>query len=86
LTDEQLVALFDAAYERRSARVQSDFDAMVEAVRVGTIIAHDAKAARKWQTRKRSAVRSRGLTGMDLERAVAHLAISNPEYVVVGDG
>lgn len=85
MTDEQLVALFDAALDRRKERVQADFDAQVEAVRVGTIIAHDAKAARKWQSRKRTDVRSRGLTGMDLERVVANLAIGHPEYIRFGN-
>jgi hypothetical protein len=85
LTDEQLVALFDAAADRRQARVQADFEAQVEAVRIGTIIAHDRKAHMKWQHRKRADARSHGLTGMDLERAIGHLAVANPEYVVVGN-
>jgi len=57
---------------------------MVEAVRVGTVLAHDAKAARRWHSRKRPGVsRPKGLTGMALEQAVMTLASTHPQYVVV---
>lgn len=61
------------------------FDSMVEAVRVGTIISRDRKALNKWQRRSRPN-QQRGLTGAELENAVRSLQMSNPEYVVVGNG
>jgi hypothetical protein len=58
---------------------------MVEAVRVGTVLAHDAKAARRWHSRRRRAEgKPAGLTGMALERAIAGLAAAHPEYIVTG--
>jgi len=58
---------------------------MVEAVRAGTIFAHDAKAHRRWQSATPSAQpKGRGLTGQALEQAVMLLARTAPEYVVVG--
>lgn len=85
LSDEQLVAYLDAASDRIGQHRKADFEASVEAVRVGTIFAHDQKAAARW---RRSLARQDGhqvgLTGAALEGAVATLARSNPEYVVVG--
>jgi hypothetical protein len=83
LTDEQLVAYLDAAQDRMEHRARSEFDALVEAVRVGTIFAHDAKQYRKWQSRSARNGR-RGLTGHALEQAIHALAGAHPEYVVVG--
>jgi hypothetical protein len=59
---------------------------MVESVRVGTLIAHDRKAANRWKAMKgrlTAASGGGGLTGEALERAVASLAVSHPEYVVM---
>jgi hypothetical protein len=49
LTDEQLVAYLDAAQERLTEAARHRFTDAVEAVRVGTILAHDAKQFGRWQ-------------------------------------
>jgi hypothetical protein len=70
-----------------SAAAADDFDALVEATRIGTVLAHDAKAARKWRRRPRrpgGQRRPEGLTGENLERVVMGLAVTNREYVVFG--
>lgn len=59
---------------------------MVESVRIGTLVAHDRKAANKWKAMKgrlTAASGGGGLTGAALERQVMALAASHPEYVVV---
>lgn len=57
---------------------------MVESVRVGTVIAHDRKAANQWKSRRTSARRrGRKVSQAGLESAIASLAVTNPEYVVV---
>ena len=83
LTDEQLVAYLDAAQERIDDRRSGEFDALVEAVRVGTIFAHDAKQYGRWRSRSRNR-RKPGLTGQALEQAIRSLAGAHPEYVVMG--
>jgi hypothetical protein len=88
LTDEQLVAVLDAASERIAERRSADFDAMAEAVRAGSIFARDQRQYNRWRqrTRRPSAGRaqSSGLVGAALERAVMGLRATHPEYVVVG--
>lgn len=61
---------------------------MVEAVRVGTIVASDRRAFNRWQSiqRRRTAATSTGsdgggLAGAALEQAVGQLAISHPDLV-----
>ena len=58
---------------------------MVEAVRVGTVIASDRKALSKWQQirarRDAAPGTSTGLTGADLERTIGALAITHPDLV-----
>lgn len=83
LSDEQLVAYLDAATDRLTRTYERDFEANVEAVRAGTIFAHDKKAARKW-ARRRIAKTSRGLTGMALEQAVRGIAEMFPKNVIYG--
>jgi hypothetical protein len=57
---------------------------MVEAVRVGTITAHDRKAADKWRraVERRATRKQRGLVGEALESAVRNVAAMFPENVV----
>lgn len=86
LTDEQLVAYLDAAQDRLRDRARTEFDAMVEAVRAGSIFAQDGKQYRRWASRSSSGRPSRGLSGMALERAIVGLARVHPEYVVMGAG
>jgi len=58
---------------------------MVEAVRVGTVLAHDKKAYDRWRSRPRTtaAARAKGLTGAALEAAVMRLAQIFPNNVIV---
>lgn len=86
LTDEQLLVYLDAAQDRLSAEAKTRFEEAVESVRVGYIIANDRKAHQRWQShsRRTSTGKGAGLTGMALERRIANLAATNPEYVVVG--
>ena len=87
LTSEQLVLYLDAAQDRLTHDIDARFSEAVEAVRVGTIIAQDAKAYRRWRSRRpagSSTSRGGGLKGMALERAIAGFAARNPEYVVTG--
>lgn len=78
--------LLDAAADRLQRRAEHDFDSMVEAVRVGTIVAADRKAFNRWQSirnRREAAAApgSAGLAGAALEQAMAQLAISHPDLV-----
>lgn len=58
---------------------------MVESVRIGTVIASDKKALGTWRNRRyRSAQRTRGLTGQDLEAAVMGIATMFPANVSHG--
>jgi hypothetical protein len=77
LSGEQLIAYLDAAGERLDAA----FQAQVEAVRVGTIVAFDKSSADKWarQTRRKG----RGLEGAALEQAIMSLARVHPDIVEV---
>jgi len=77
--------LLDAAVDRVEERASTDFDAAVAAVRIGTVVARDRKAAASWDRKvARRNGKSVGLTGANLEAAIAGLAATNPEYVVVG--
>ena len=70
--------------DRMQSRSTGEFDSMVEAVRVGTIVAHDRQAYSRWQSvRRRRAGQSEALTAAALEAGVMALARSHPEYVVM---
>jgi hypothetical protein len=85
LSDEQLVAYLDAAQERLEAQQRAEFDGWVEAIRAGTIFAHDDKQYSKWRTRPRKGARQqRGLTGAALEQAVMRIASIFPGQVEIG--
>jgi hypothetical protein len=85
LSDEQLVAYLDAAQERLEAQQRAEFDGWVEAVRAGTIFAHDDKQYGRWRTRPRKSARQqRGLTGAALEQAVMRIASIFPGQVEIG--
>lgn len=63
----------------------AEFDLWVEAVRLGTIFAHDNKQHDKWRANKgRRHKPSRGLTGEALEAAVMGIARMFPGNVVEG--
>lgn len=87
MTDEQFLAYIDAATDRIVRTHEREFDAMVEAVRVGTIVASDRKAFGRWQSirarREAKAVGAAGggLSGASLERAILGIAAANPGLV-----
>lgn len=61
---------------------------MVEAVRIGTVVAQDRKALQRWQSHRRRAAQPQGeaaagLTGLALERVVMGLARSHPDLVAL---
>lgn len=58
---------------------------MVESVRVGTVIAHDKRAASRWASQSRHKV-ARGMKGHDLEAAIAGMASMYPGHIVAGKG
>lgn len=85
VTDEQLVWYFDAAHDRLEQHATAEYERAVEAVRVGTIFAHDAKQYTSWRNRTRSAAgRGRGLVGAELEAAVMRIASVFPGNVIQG--
>jgi hypothetical protein len=63
----------------RTAR--ADFDNEVEAVRLGTIFAHDRKAFGRWHRRRESKVRRPSLSPAALEQAVMRIAQMFPDNV-----
>lgn len=83
VTDEQLVVYLDSFQERIDAQRAADFDSWVDAVRLGTVFAHDARQYSAWRARtRRSGSKSRGLTGAALEAAVARVADMFPSNVI----
>lgn len=75
--------LLDASVDRVEERAASDWETAVNAVRVGTVIARDRKAARSWDRKMaRRHGGSAGLTGAALESAIGALRSTHPEYVV----
>lgn len=85
LSDEQLVAYLDAAHKRRGRDFREEFEAGVEAARMGTVFAHNVKAYRSWRrTMDRHAGRKASLSAEALEATVRSLATTHPEYVVTG--
>ncbi len=84
LSDEQLVAYLDAAHDRLEQHSTNEFRSLVEAVRAGTIFAHNKKAHDSWRQSTPATGPSRALPADRLEVAVMSLARTNPEYVVTG--
>lgn len=81
LTDELLILYLDEEVDRVRDRAQADFDRTVEAVRVGTIFAHDGKQHARWVNSRRVLHRGAGLTGDALEAAVRGIAAMFPGNV-----
>lgn len=81
LTDEQLVALFDADQDALVARANAEFTEAVEAVRAGTIFARDRAAHDRWQ---RDMERSSGQrpTGKSLAQLARDLGVSGGAVVM----
>lgn len=74
------------------AEAERSFHDQVEAVRLGTITAHDKAALSRWRSLQArlshmaapaSAEGGRGLTGAALERALHAMSITNPDIVAV---
>lgn len=83
ITDEQLVFFFDAAQDRLERHATSEFERLVQAVRIGTVFAHDAKQYRRWRSRQQSRTRpGRKLVGAELEAAVMRVAQMFPGHVI----
>ena len=83
-----MVAYFDSAHDRLDSERRGRFVDSVEAVRVGTVAAHDQKAADRWVASRDGIAgqpaRGRGLSGAALERAMMQLAASKPDLFVWG--
>ena len=74
----------DAAVDRLSTEREARFDGWVEAVRIGTIFAHDGKAHQRWVSRRKRDEASTGLVGASLERTILGLAAAHPDLVAMG--
>lgn len=87
ITDEQLVAYFDSAQERIERDSRNDYERRVEAVRIGTIFAHDSKQYASWRARITAPVAltasdGGGLSGAELDSAIDQLALRRPDLVM----
>jgi len=82
LTDELFVLYLDAAHDR----LADAGDAAIEAVRIGTIFAHDARAYRSWRGRaaRMNARRTAPLSDAALEAQLMALAAVFPKNVTRG--
>jgi hypothetical protein len=83
LTDELLVMYLDEEVDRLRNRTQADFDSLVEAVRAGTIFAHNKKAHDKYIASSAAKQKRPSLTGAALEAAVMNIAKMFPDNVTV---
>jgi len=83
LTDEQLAGYLDAAQDRISAAAKTRFISAVEAVRVGTVVASDRKAASRWRSYVDRHTGHGAMNPQALEAQIMSLARRHPEYVVV---
>jgi hypothetical protein len=82
LTDEQLVLVYLEPAQRRLERsAQAAFDNDIEAIRLGTIFAHDRKAFSRWHSRRNAKTRRPSLSGAALEQAVMRIAQVFPDNV-----
>lgn len=83
LTDEQLVAYFDAARDRADRDADTRFRDRVETARLGYLFAHDAQAYQQWSARQRVAEREARVTDDDVVLAqIARIADLYPGHVI----
>jgi len=84
LSDEQLLAYLDAAGDRRTRTARDGFESRVEAARLGTVFASNAKAYGSWRRKqdRQSPERQPVLVGAALESAVMNIARQFPGHVV----
>lgn len=80
LTDEQLVALFDADQDALAAQATATFANAVEAVRSGTIFTRDARAYDRWR-----ADLDRASGNRPSGKSIAQLARDLGGHVVAGE-
>ncbi len=72
----------DAQVDRVEEQSEADFDSMVEAVRVGSIIARDRKAHDKWNRRNSRRLTKRGpMADAELEAAILRIGEMFPGSV-----
>lgn len=79
-----MLGYLDAAQDRITETGQRRWDEQVEAVLTGTVLAHDGKQLRKWRTRRAKSATDPRRAAASLERQIAALAATHPEYVVSG--
>lgn len=83
LTDEQLVWYFEAAQERLERSTVAEFERLVEAVRIGTVFAHDSRQHSRWRSRAAAKGKHvKSLSGAELEAAVMRVAAMFPGNVI----
>lgn len=82
MTDEQLIAYLDSAQDRITADAERSFDDAVEAVRIGTVAAHQKDFYRKWRNRPKR-VKQQSLSDAALESAIMNIAKMFPDNVQV---
>lgn len=82
VTDEQLIAYLDSAQDRITADAERSFDDAVEAVRIGTVAAHQKDFYRKWRNRPKR-VKQQSLSDAALESAIMNIAKMFPDNVQV---
>lgn len=85
LTDEQVAVYIDRAGERKAQAALAELDRIVAGTSWGVGIAFEPKNARKWQAIRRrglrGAAREKGLTGQQLDNAIAAIALADPSLV-----
>jgi hypothetical protein len=82
LSDEQLVAYFDEAGERKAREADTAFESRLEAVRLGTVFAHDVKQYQQWRSTRARPQRQSATSDEALERAIYALASMFPDNVI----
>jgi hypothetical protein len=84
LSDEQLVAYFDEAGERKARDADTAFESRLEAVRLGTVFAHDVKQYQQWRSTRAVARPRQSVAASDeaLERQIYALASLFPGNVI----
>jgi hypothetical protein len=74
----------DAAVDRLDRERTARHESWIEAVRVGTIFAHDGKAHLRWVQSRGRTTQGIGLAGAALERTILGLAATHPDLVAMG--
>jgi hypothetical protein len=89
LTDEQLLAYFEAGAKRKSAEAFAHLERTVAGTNWGVAMAFDrkGKVARRWESfrrkQRRQTGREKGLSGAQLHAAVMALAAADSSLVKI---